>query len=84
MGRGEEAMEQGCAGRVPHRQPAGPGGLGARCPDHVRRSFPAATQRLRRARTARAPQVSEWRGGRVSRGCSPSAPGCRRAGSGDS
>lgn len=34
--------------------------------------------------TARAPQVSEWRGGRVSRECSPSAPGCRRVRSGDS
>lgn len=34
--------------------------------------------------TARAPQVSEWRGGPVSRECSPSAPGCRRARSRDS
>lgn len=58
MGRAVEAVEQGCAGRVPHRQPAGPGWLGARCPDHVRRSLPAATQRLRLARDcAGAPSV---------------------------
>lgn len=64
------------------RQPAGSGEPGARCPDHVRRSLPAATQRLGRARTARAPQASERCGGRVSRGCSPCAPGCRRVRSG--
>lgn len=61
-----------------------PRGLGARCPDHVQRLLPAATQRLRRARTARAPHVSEWRCGRVSRGCSSSTPGCGRVRSGGS
>lgn len=51
-------MELGCTDRVSRLQPAGPGGLGARFPDHVRRSLPAATQRLRLARDcAGAPSV---------------------------
>lgn len=61
-----------------------PGRQGARSPDHVPRSLPVASQRLRRAgRAARAPQVSERLRREASRGCSPSAPSCRRARRGD-